>query len=130
MKNRFFSIFIAVAMILSNLPVSYAVAVFAGLGTEQDPYIIATANDLVTLANLTNSTATAAEYVDKYYKLTNDIDMSGIDYKPVSYATNMYTAQGAAFKGTFDGNNHIIKNVNMTSSLATYGATYGIIGYL
>ena len=56
--------------------------------------------------------------------------MTGVTYKPISYGYNMSTAQGKAFTGTFDGNNHIIKNVTMTSSLASYGATYGIIGYL
>jgi len=102
---------------------------FEGEGTEEKPYIIATANDMVKLSLLTNGTATAADYADKVYKLTADIDMTGISYKPVSWATSMYTVQGAAFTGTLDGNKHIIKNISFTN-LATYGSTYGIIGFI
>ena len=103
---------------------------FVGKGTEEEPFEIDTAQKLNTLAQLTNNTDTAS-YASKYYKLTTDIDMSSISsFKPISYAIEMYKAQGASFTGTFDGNNHVIKNVNMTSSIATYGATYGIIGYL
>jgi len=102
---------------------------FEGEGTEENPYLLNDANDLVKLATLTNTTATAADYADKVYKLTADIDMTGISYKPVSWATSMYTVQGAAFTGTLDGNNHIIKNISFTN-LATYGSTYGIIGFI
>ena len=102
---------------------------FEGEGTEEKPYLINDANDFVKLSNLTNAAATASDYAGKYYQLTADIDMTGIAYKPISYATNMTAPQAAAFSGTLDGNNHIIKNISF-ANIATYGATYGIIGYL
>ena len=102
---------------------------FVGKGTEEEPFEIGTASDLTKLAELTNDSATAGNYANKVYKLTDNIDMTGISYKPVSWATSMYTVQGATFTGTLDGNNHVIKNISFTN-LATYGSTYGIIGYL
>ena len=133
MKKKLISFGIILAMLLSvmswSVPVS-ADSNFSGSGTEQDPYLIGTASDLTTLASLTNAAATASEYADKYYKLTADIDMTGISYKPISYATSMYTAQGARFTGTLDGDGHIIKNITINTNLATYGATAGIIGVL
>ena len=133
MKKKIVSFGVILAMLLSvmswSIPVS-ADSNFSGSGTEQDPYLIATASDLTTLATLTNTAATASEYADKYYKLTADIDMSGVSYKPISYGTSMYTAQGARFTGTLDGDGHIIKNITINSNLATYGATGGLIGVL
>lgn len=136
MKRKIISGLISLAMLLSILPMSITASAadsnFTGSGTQSDPYLISTASDLTTLATLTNNASdktTAAEYASKYYQLTADIDMSGISYTPISWASSMYTAQGASFTGTLDGNNHVIKNVTM-KSLSTYGSTYGIIGYL
>ena len=82
MKKKIISGLVSLMMLLSILPSSmtaYADASFLGAGTGESPYLISTAEDLVKLAELTNSTATAAEYADKYYRLTADIDMAGID---------------------------------------------------
>ena len=136
MKKKLISSLISLAMLLSIMPYSITVSAadsnFTGSGTQSDPYLISTASDLTILATLTNNAkdkTTAAEYASKYYQLTADIDMSGVSYTPISWATSMYTAQGASFTGTLDGNNHVIKNVTMKTA-STYGATYGIIGYL
>lgn len=102
---------------------------FEGEGTEESPFLIKTSADLIKLATLTNTSATAETYASKYYQLTQDIDMTGVEYTPISYAHSMATAQGKAFTGTLDGNNHVIKNITFKQS-STYGATYAIIGYL
>ena len=102
---------------------------FSGSGTEEAPFLISKPSDLTRLATLTNTPASAATYADKYYKLTSNINMSGVSYVPISRATNMNLPQGAAFTGTLDGGGHIISNISF-GNLATYGNTYGIIGYL
>ncbi|MBR4775879.1 MAG: hypothetical protein IK008_07265 [Bacteroidales bacterium] len=67
-----------------------------------------------------------------------DIDCSGIaswtpigngTFTPVESGTVSATWTEPAFKGTFDGNNHAIKNLNMTESPATY-TPYGLFGIL
>lgn len=132
MRNKLYSIFIVLSMLLSNMAVAYADTEFEGEGTSENPYLINTADDLVKLAGFTNNSndkTMAAEYAGKYYQLTADIDMSGYDYRPISYASNMSSAAGSAFTGTLDGNGHVIKNISF-ANIAQYGATYGIIGYL
>lgn len=70
--------------------------------------------------------------------LKNDIDCSGISswtpigngtFEPVESGIVSATWTEPAFKGVFDGQNHAIKNLNMTGSPATY-APYGLFGIL
>ena len=67
-----------------------------------------------------------------------DINCSGIaswtpigngTFEPVESGTVSATWTEPAFKGTFDGNNHAIKNLVMTESPATY-TPYGLFGIL
>ena len=55
------------------------------------------------------------------------MDPAGIYYLANDIIVEASYAQ--TFTGTLDGNNHVIKNVTMKTA-STYGATYGIIGYL
>ena len=95
---------------------------FAGSGTEADPYIIATADDVVTLANACNSekSINIGHYEGKYFKLTADIDMSavknflGIATAPKSVASGITYY----FAGNFDGQGHKITNMTI-NGLAT-----------
>ena len=66
-----------------------------GEGTQDAPYIIATANDWNNLANLVNLTGNT--FSGKFFKLTNDIEV-----------TTMVGTSANRFSGTFDGNNHKI----------------------
>ncbi len=65
-----------------------------GAGTAADPYLIATAGDLQQIKS-----APAA-----YYKLTDDIDCSSLDYYPI-----------AEFKGTLDGDGHVVSNLKLVT---------------
>ena len=65
-----------------------------GSGTEEDPYLIATAGDLMQMKTDTKAC----------YKLTDDIDCSSIDLYPVY-----------EFSGTLDGGNHVVSNLKLTS---------------
>lgn len=64
-------------------------------------------------------------YSGKTVKLTADIDLAGIDWEPIGQT-------GATqFKGTFDGQNHTISNLNV-DALAQTGGNYssGLFGWL
>lgn len=124
-----------------------------GTGTESDPYLIATAAQLVFLRNLVNTgdssynqsykdtygeSLTGAIVYDnvtsqthkrlsgKYFKLTNDIDMgnNNID-RGIGYSNDKdYTF---TFAGNFDGDGHIIKNLVVAPASATYAiALFGL----
>lgn len=98
-------------------------ALGGGAGTAGNPYLISTAShleDLGTYVNSGNGTTT----VNVYYRLNNDIDLSGYsNWKPIGirpYAN--------AFCGKFDGNNKVIKNLTINrpteSTVGLFGYTY------
>jgi hypothetical protein len=67
-----------------------------GSGTETDPYLIECEEDWDNLAEMIESEP--AQYADKHYRLTNDI----IVRQTIS------NSEETAFKGTFDGDGHIM----------------------
>jgi len=88
-----------------------------GSGTAQDPYLIATAADLIALG------ATPPDY-DKHFVLTTDIDLDPnlpgrkVFDKAVVIAPGTQTAswphyQGTAFTGVFDGGGHTISHLTI-----------------
>jgi hypothetical protein len=76
-----------------------------GTGEPNDPYKIAEPNNWVELMN------TSSDW-DKNFIMTADIDVNGLSLTPVG------TSSSKSFIGVFDGNDHIIYNVdiNMPSS--------------
>ncbi len=103
---------------------SSAFAYSGGSGTQQAPYQIADANDLLQLA------ATTSDY-NKCFILTADIDMEGQVFTTAIIAGDTiagnYSFEGAAFTGTFDGNNHKITNSTINGGSNDY---LGLFGYL
>jgi len=99
-------------------------APFVGSGTEKDPYLIQTADDLVTLGDLTDMGDSEYDvYRSAYYKLTADIDMNGVDFhglcrratKTVENGETkyIYNSKGQVFSGVINGNYHIISNMTI-----------------
>ncbi len=82
-----------------------------GSGTEDDPYIIATTDDMDELASQVNN---GNNYSGKFFLMTADLDYSGKDYTPVG--NDEY-----GFKGTFNGDGHTISHVNIQSDLIFIG---------
>lgn len=100
---------------------SYAVT-FAGDGSSTSPYLISNAEEFMAFRDRVNAAETAAAYADKYYKLTDDIDLScDLNYIPVG------SSEACPFKGSFDGDGKIIKGlrINNTAKVAS-----GLFGYL
>lgn len=83
-------------------------------------FCISSVEDLKTFVNLTNTYDLYTEAYDTYNLalnnanlnaiLLNDIDCTGVTIEPIQYM--FYSNNG--YKGTFDGNYHIIKNLTIT----------------
>lgn len=79
---------------------------------DKSTYEITTAAQLAGMANLSNNMddpAKSISFKDKTIKLMNDIDLGGHEW--TSIGTKGYTGGWGAFEGTFDGQNHAIKNL-------------------
>ena len=72
-----------------------AAAFGGGTGTEADPYLISTPQQLALLAEHVNSEV--SDYAGTYFKMTTDIDLAGIPWEPIGD----YTANTKIFKGNF-----------------------------
>ncbi len=89
---------------------------FKGSGTESDPWIIQSAEELTQLALLCEREY--SKYGSAHYRMGADIDMSDVtDFSPIG-------SEEHPFNGEFDGNGYVI------SSLVFVGDEYaGIFGY-
>ena len=95
---------------------------FEGEGTEQNPYIISSLDDLKGLRD--NVNRERKTYEGKFFKQTADIDMSAIDDWESIGNYNNYSGESYFFKGTYDGDNHKISN--MQSSYYPNGENIGL----
>ena len=87
-----------------------------GIGTETEPYLIYTAEELNTIGLI------VCDW-DRHFKLMADIDLSGFTGTAFNIIGNSYHP----FTGVFDGNGHKISNFTYTST-RTYNI--GLFGYV
>lgn len=113
MKKRVISLLLALVLALSLLPTAAWAAEPQGRGTADDPYLIEDAEDL---AKVTGS---------GHYALANDIDLSGTERK--TSVISDVSMPGSAFSGTFDGQKHTIKGLNIKDATAAYKGLFGSI---
>ena len=80
---------------------------YSGTGTEADPYLIASADQLAYFRTQVDKGNT---FEGKYVKLSNNIYLSGKNFDPIGwgYDYDGYTPDGKTFNGTFDGNHNFI----------------------
>jgi len=105
---------------------------FMGSGTQNDPWLIQSAQDLAAITKL--SYATDFGTSTQYYKLTIDLDLSGANWQPICF-TGTYNGWPTGsvfyfFKANFDGNNKTIKvNLNQSSSfgMGLFGGLSGSV---
>ena len=100
-----------------------------GTGTEKDPYIIETAEQLAFLAQSNNS---GTDYSGKYIKLANDIALNDtadwLEWEN-SVPANQWTAIGlwskdhgpVSFEGNFDGAGHTISGIYIKTGVEFQG---------
>ncbi len=130
----------------SSTPVYRDITVYAvwyenltGLGTEESPYLIGTASQLRSMAFFVNSDI--ANYGDKYYLMTADIDLgakwtetdggadatlvSGLAWTTIAANVNL-DGYYPGFTGVFDGGGHTVSGLYINNSLPTQG----LFGYV
>ncbi len=90
---------------------SYAYS--GGSGTEGDPYLVSIPYDLAMMAANTNGGAsTNPNTAGKYFRMTQDIDMTGKAFQPIG--GNSITSSYLFFSGFFDGGGHTVSGLSMT----------------
>ena len=93
-----------------------------GDGTENNPYLISTGEELAYLAEQVNAGTT---YQGSYFQIAADIDLNGENWTPIGDTDS-------SFMGIIDGAGHTIANAiisitNENNSVETYGI-FGTIG--
>ena len=118
MKKRLLSLLLVLAMVFSLMPAALAADTLSGSGTEDDPYLLATAADLKAFRDMANAEASS----ELCATLTADIDLGGEDWKPFEGPT-----VGDAYAGTFDGANHTIKGLSVNSTSSAGAGLFGTV---
>ncbi|MCQ2500161.1 MAG: hypothetical protein MJ117_02310 [Lachnospiraceae bacterium] len=95
-----------------------ATAFASGNGTAEDPYVIATAEQLAYLSAEVDSENT---FAGEYLVLAADLDMGDeVAFKPIG------TTYAKSFKGSFDGQGHSIRNL-LVQTDANYAGLFGYV---
>lgn len=88
-----------------------------GAGTQSEPYLIGSKQDLLSL-NSAYSSANPSSPELVYFKMIADVDLTGETWAPFN-ATSSYNKHVH-----FDGNGHVIKNLTATG---TYAGLFGVL---
>lgn len=119
----------------------------SGSGTQDDPYIIMTADQLRTLRDMIN-TAGDAGLRSSYFALGADIDLENKQWIPIAngviddgttkYQEATDSDMTSVFQGYFDGRNHTIRNLRISYTPAndnyvsndkrSYLGLFGVVG--
>lgn len=96
-------------------------AVFAGAGTDADPHVIASADDMAKLAKAVNESGIT--YANHFFKLASDINFKDVAYTPVGL-------EKKPFNGHFDGNSKTLSGLKFGSNDARmiYMGVFGRMG--
>ena len=157
MKKRIGSLLLILALCFTLLPTaafaaedeeSTMPAYSGGSGTQDNPWLISSVEDLQLLANTINDgkaaefdadaaaggAGVAGNYYGYYFKQTTDLDLSRIEnWDPIGYSGGCY------FAGHYDGDGHTITGAKSTGKVDerdkddadSYGcATAGIFGWV
>ena len=124
MKKRMVSLLLVLVMLLGLLPTAALAAPASGSGTADDPYRIATAQDLAEFRDEVNGSAKKSTS-KLCAKLTANIDLGNEAWTPIGKMTNTYSDY-VAFGGVFDGDGHTISGLKIDNS-AQYQALFGCV---
>ena len=138
MKKRIGSLLLILALCFTLLPTAAFAAETpsfgGGTGTQEDPWLITSQEDLIALAEFLNSgnaetfdteNAGVGNCHGYYFKQTADIDLTGVTWEPIGYSGSYY------FAGNYDGGGHSITNAVSTGKVDPDGyATAGIFGWV
>ena len=138
MKKKVLSLLLTLCLAMTFVPMAALAAeapLFGGgTGTQQDPWLITSQADLISLAEFLNSgnaatfdteAAGVGNCYGYYFKQTADIDLTGVTWEPIGYSGDYY------FAGNYDGDGHTISNATSTGKNDAQGfATAGIFGWV
>ena len=107
-----------------------ATAFAGGSGTEADPYLISTPAQFAYFAKYLEGGALSSKTALTYFQLTEDLDMSDHQWKPVGYTakarsnspSNNNTKKNTLNKAVLDGNGKTVSGVKLTASGHIYQA--------
>ena len=106
-------------------------SMFEGEGTEQNPYLIQSADDLWALSNFTKG----KNFEDRntYFKLTADIDVSAENWNPICSSAesgwvSVKNGNVNSFNGNFDGNGKTITFIGNYTGDTWAKGLFGCIG--
>ena len=112
------------------------VAAWTELGSKDNPYLIATADDLADFADKVNHPDEDGneKYAQSYFKLVADIDMNGIPYVSAGQLVTLNEGEEDerkiyGFSGNFDGDGHVISNLTIKKNLRSGISYVGMFGY-
>lgn len=101
--------------------------IWSGSGAEDDPYKISTAEELRMLSTCVNN---GSGCIGKYFEMTCDIDLGGIDENGDGIEANEFTAIGDysnSFCGIFDGGGYEVSGLYVNQPEAYHGGLFGYI---
>lgn len=138
MKKKFLTFLLALCLVMALVPMTAFAeetpSFGGGTGTQEDPWLITSQEDLIALAEFLNSgnaetfdteNAGVGNCHGYYFKQTADIDLTGVSWEPIGYSGSYY------FAGNYDGDGHSIKNAISTGKVDPDGfATAGIFGWV
>ena len=98
-----------------------------GSGTQADPYQISTVQNLL---DFSESVCAGNSYENVYFQLQNDIDLSVLERKnekfsPIGIYNNWNDMK--PFRGIFDGQGFVIKNLNLELPNQNHVALFGVV---
>jgi len=110
---------ITVLLLAVMLTFTAAQAQLSGSGTEQDPYLISSVDNLKFFrdqinaeTNVDEATTSLYQKAGIYFKLTADIDLATEDWTPIGNANTAFRS----FRATLDGNGYKIMNLKIGSA--------------
>ena len=149
MRKKILIILLALCMLLTaacgqkaqptptTVPEEIPDVTLAGKGTEDNPYLIATMDDLLQVAAVMNHSTLCYDYRYSCFQLTADIvlnNCSDFDTWDEKAPKNVWTpiAYNTPFNGVFDGNGHTISGLYIDQPVTKIGsnlmAQFGLFG--
>ena len=138
MKKKFLTFLLALCLVMALVPMTAFAeetpSFGGGTGTQEDPWLITSQEDLIALAEFLNSgnaetfdteNAGVGNCHGYYFKQTADIDLTGVSWEPIGYSGSYY------FAGNYNGDGHSIINPVSTGKVDSEGfAMAGIFGWV
>ena len=100
---------------------------FSGSGTEEDPYIISSAENLAYLSKQVYDGV--SRYQGKYFKQTADIDLTKYNWQPIGVECNREAEYVYCyFSGVYDGNGYTISGLHTPKGSGSVYLAQGLFG--